>query len=102
MVAAEHMIQGFGHAEDASYHNVFHDNDFGFCYLVEVADSKEPEPVEAADTEVGTQVADIGQRQCTDKGSTTHEPYVLELEGRHLLSQHLPQPPSSQQNPEIS
>lgn len=43
-----------------------------------------------ADTEVATQVADIRQRQRTDKGSMAQNPYELELEARHLQSQHLP------------
>lgn len=63
------MIWGSGHSEDAFYHNVCPDPESGFCYLVKVSDSKKLEPVEAANTEVGMQVADIGQRQCTDKGS---------------------------------
>lgn len=51
--------------------------------------------MEVAGTKVGTRVIDIGQRQCTDKGNMTHEPYKLELKGRHFLPQHLPLPLSS-------
>lgn len=56
MVAIERMTQRFGHVEDASYHNVFPDPEFGFCYLVEVADSENLEPMEVVDIEVGTKV----------------------------------------------
>lgn len=84
------MIQGPNHI-DISYSNYFYHGDSSLdTYYSEVADSGELEPVEVVDFEVGMQVADIGQRQCMDKGSMAHEPYELKLEGRHLLSQHLP------------
>ena len=57
--ATECMIQGSGHAEDASYQTVYVDLDSGFCCF---ADSKKPKPVEAADIEAGMHVADIEQR----------------------------------------
>lgn len=96
------MTQGSGHDEDAFYQIVCADFDSGFCYLVEVADSEKLESVEAVDTMVGMQVADIKKQKCTDKDSMEQEPQVHELEGKHLLSQHLPLPYSSQQNPMIS
>lgn len=87
------MTQGLGHGEDVFYQTVCTDLDFGFCYL---ADSEKPEPVEAAGIAVGMQVADTKQQQCTDMGSMAQEPYVLEFEGIHSLSRHLPRPLSSQ------
>lgn len=80
------MIQGSGHAEDASYQTVYVNLDSGFCCF---ADSEKPKHVEVADTEVGMHVADIEQRQCMYKGSMAQEPYVHELEDRHLLLRHL-------------
>lgn len=62
MVATEHMIQGFSYTKGASYYNAFHTHDSGFCYLEKVANYEKMELVEAADTEVGTQVVDIGQQ----------------------------------------
>lgn len=65
------MTQGLGHDEDAFYQIVCTDLDYGFCYLV---DSEKLEPVEAADTTVGTQVVDTEHQQCTDMGSMAYEP----------------------------
>ena len=74
MGATEHRVQGSGHAEEASYHNVWPDPDSSFCYLTEVADSEKLELVKTTDTEVGMHVADIGQRKCMDKGGMSYEP----------------------------
>lgn len=68
-VATENMIHGSGHAENASYHNICPDHDYGFFYSTKVAYSEKLELVDAADTEDDMQVADIEQQQCRDKGS---------------------------------
>lgn len=69
MIETRHMVQESGHAEDSFCHNVYSDPDSGFCCLVEVSNSGKLELMEAADTEVGRVVADIGQWRCTDKGT---------------------------------
>lgn len=61
MVVTKHMVQGSDRVEDAFYHNVCSDPDFYFCCLAKVIASEKLEPVEAADTEVGTVVTDIEQ-----------------------------------------
>lgn len=65
------MKQGLGHDEDVFYQTFCTNLDSGFYYDV---DSEKLEPVEAVDTVVGMQVANIEQRQCTDKGSMAQEP----------------------------
>lgn len=91
------MTQGLDHDEDTFYQIVFVDLDSGFYYLAEVDNSEKLETMKVADTEVGMQTTDIEQWQCTDNGSMAQEPQVLGLEGRHLSSQYLHWPPSSQQ-----